>query len=273
MVQDSGMPPENGAPLLARCLEWQIEREERIAERVDRHEFGRAFLSPTIPLVWDANWVLIERAGMAADEIIEVADEVIGSAGMHHRTVVLLDPAEGNRLAPGFEARGWETDLGVCMVLRSEPDRDSPIEVAERRQMEIEPLRRRLIREDLAALGMDPRTTTGQLLEWSRRMGAADGDRWFVAPAGGEPESACRLLSRDRVGQVEDVGTLQGSRGQGLARAVTLAAVRASLAAGNELTYLAALANDWPRLFYARLGFAEVGNHYAFRRRPRSTRT
>jgi len=154
------------------------------------------------------------------------------------------------------------------MVLADVPDRDSAVEAAERRQEEIEPLRRRLIREDLALLGMDPATTTDQLLEWSRRIGAADGDRWFVAPAGDEFSSACRLLSRDRIGQVEDVGTLQEARSQGLARAVTLAASRASLAAGNELTYLAALANDWPRLFYARLGFEEVGNAYAFRRRP-----
>ena len=253
--------------LLTRCLEWEIEREVRIAERVDRHEWGRVFLSPAIPLVWDANWVLIERAGLGASGIIEIADAAIGSAGMHHRTVVTLDPAEGSRLASEFEARGWEVDLGVCMVLEGVPDRESAIEVTERRQEEIEPLRRRLIREDLAALGMDPVTTTKQLLEWSRRMGVADGDRWFVAP-GDEPSSACRLLSRDGIGQVEDVGTVREARGQGLARAVTLAAVRASLAAGNELTYLAALANDWPRLLYARLGFEEVGNTYAFRRRP-----
>ena len=243
-----------------------------IAERIDHHEWGRVFLSPAIPLVWDANWVLIERAGMAVDEIVEIADQAIGSAGMHHRTVVPLDPAEGSRLAPEFEARGWEVDTGVYMVLRGVPDRDSAVEVAERRQEEIGQLRRRLIREDLALLGLDPGTTTDQLLEWSRRMGASDGDRWFVAPAGDDPVSACRLLSRDGIGQVEDVGTLQEARGQGLARAVTLAAIRASLAAGNDLTYLAALADDWPRLFYARLGFAEVGNLNAFRRRPRSPR-
>ena len=219
--------------------------------------------------MWDANWVLIEKAGLTVDEIIRIADEALAQAGMQHRTVVTLDPAEGGRLASGFEERGWEVDLGVYMVLSGVPDSDSAIEVAERRQEEILPLRRRLIGGDLTVLGVDPEATTDQLLEWSERMGASDGDRWFVAPAGDEAMSACRLLSRDRIGQVEDVGTVSEARGQGLARAVTLAAMHASLAAGNELTYLAALANDWPRLFYARLGFEEVGNHCAFRRRPR----
>ena len=99
-------------------------------------------------------------------------------------------------------------------------------------------------------------------------MGEYDGDRWFVAPAGGDPASACRLLARDSIGQVEDVGTLPEARNQGLARAVTLAAARASEEDGNELTFLAAAADDWPRLLYARLGFDEIGQLHAFRRRP-----
>jgi hypothetical protein len=145
------------------------------------------------------------------------------------------------------------------------------VEVAECRQAEIEDLRRRIIRDDLAVLGQDNDVVVEQLLEWDRRIGEVDGDRWFVAPAD-EPASACRLLARDGIGQVEDVGTLAESRNRGLARAITLAAARASKRDGNELTYLGALANDWPRLLYAKLGFDELGGAYDFKRKPPSKR-
>jgi hypothetical protein len=253
--------------LLARILKWEIEREERIAERVDRHGWGRAFLSPTIPLVWDANWILIERPGMAVDEIIEAADGSIGSAGMRHRTVLALDPADGHRLRAEFEARDWGIEPGLHMLRRRAPDREPEMQVTQCRMHEIEDLRRDLIRGSLSDIGIHDEDVTEQLIEYERRLGVCDGDRWFVAPAGGRPASACRLLARDGIGQVEDVGTLPEARNQGLARAVTLAAARASEEDGNELTFLAAAADDWPRLLYARLGFDEIGSLHAFRRR------
>jgi ribosomal protein S18 acetylase RimI-like enzyme len=254
--------------LLARILEWEVEREKRIAEQVEEHDWGRAFLSPTVPLVWDANWILIEQTGMAVDEIVAAADGSIGSAGMRHRTVVARDPADGRRLAPEFESHGWGVEPGIRMVFRRAPDRQSEIKVAGHRMNEIGELRAELIRKQLAEIGVRDGAVTEQLLEWERRIGVCDGDRWFVAPADGEPASACRLLARDGIGQVEDVGTLPEARGQGLARAVTLAAARASESVGNELTFLAAAADDWPRLLYEKLGFDEIGCLSAFRRSP-----
>jgi ribosomal protein S18 acetylase RimI-like enzyme len=259
--------------LLRRLLDVELARDLEVSERVDSYEWGQAFLSPTLDRVWDANCIVIERAGMTADELIEAADEAIGSRGMRHRTVVVLHAVEGRRLEPELESRGWESEPGVYMEWRQQPDRESTIDVAERRQEEIEELRRRIISAELAAMGHYGDTVVEQLLEWDRRIGAVDGDRWFVAPANDEPASACRLLARDGIGQVEDVGTLPKMREQGLARAVTLAAARASQIDGNEITYLGALANDWPRLLYAKLGFEEVGYAYDFKLKPPKTRS
>jgi ribosomal protein S18 acetylase RimI-like enzyme len=259
------------ATLLKRCLDIELARDVVVSERVDRHEWGLALLSPSLNRVWDANCIVIERTGMPVGAIVDAADETIGAAGMDHRTVVIVDEDDGRRLAPEFEALGWESEPGVYMVLRRSRDREGEAPVAERRQAEIEGLRRELIRAELAVLGQEDETTIEQLLEWDRRVGEADGDRWFVAPAEGEPASACRLLARDGIGQVEDIGTLSERREQGLARAVTLAAARASQRDGSELTYLGALANDWPRLLYAKLGFDEVGCIQEFRRKPPST--
>jgi hypothetical protein len=259
--------------LLRRVVAFELARDVQVCERFERYEWGRAFLNPTLNLVWDANCIVVERAGMRADEIAEAADEVIGSAGMQHRAVVVYDEEEARRLEPELEELGWQSEPNVYMVLRRAPDSESTIEVAERPQDEIEDLRRRIITAELATIDEHGKAVVEQLLDWDRRVGKSDGDRWFVAPAGGEPASACRLLARDRIGQVEDVATLAESREQGLARAVTLAAARASVHDGNEFTYICALANDWPRLLYAKLGFDDVGYVYDFKRRPPKVRS
>ncbi|HJZ38656.1 MAG TPA: GNAT family N-acetyltransferase, partial [Solirubrobacterales bacterium] len=102
-----------------------------------------------------------------------------------------------------------------------------------------------------------------------RRYGEVAGDRWFVAPAEGEPMSACHLLRDGKgIGQVEEVGTLAPARERGLAKAIVLAAIAAAQEAGDTTIFLTAEAADWPQLFYARLGFETVGEITVLRRRP-----
>jgi hypothetical protein len=48
---------------------------------------------------------------------------------------------------------------------------------------------------------------------------------------------------------------------------VVLAAIAASRAE-NEVTFIVADADDWPRLLYEKLGFSSVGNLHALRRKP-----
>jgi predicted GNAT family acetyltransferase len=67
---------------------------------------------------------------------------------------------------------------------------------------------------------------------------------------------------------VEEVGTLPSHRNRGYARAVVLAAVAASVAAGHDLTFIGAYADDWPRRLYARLGFEEIGEEVVLYRKP-----
>ena len=257
--------------LFDRCYEFALEFETHIAEQVDDYPWGTAYLSPGIPKVWDASWLLVEQAGLSAEEIAVIADEVLGPAGFDHRTVAMRDPAERDRIAPGLEALGWEQDSAVYMALRRDPDREPAVGAEEVRHADILELRRQLIRGDLpsseAATAAD---TVEQLLEWDRRVGAVGGDRWFAARGpGGGFASCCCLLARGGIGQVENVGTLPEAREQGLARAVTLAAARASVVDGNDLTFTSALVDDWPRLMYDRLGFDAVGVDWAYRLRPR----
>ena len=66
---------------------------------------------------------------------------------------------------------------------------------------------------------------------------------------------------------VEEVGTLIAHRGRGLARAVVLAAVAYAARWGADLIVVAADADDWPQLMYARLGFAAIGRQVTLTRR------
>lgn len=250
-----------------RLLDFELALDERSNEEVVAYDWGRAFLSPTLPLAWDANWVLIERAGMTAAEAIAAAEESLAEYG--HRAIAIRDEAEGTRLAPQIAAiPGWEEEQNLYMLWRGgDGDLEPGAEVLETPLSGCEELRRELIRDEFSPDLDQLEETADQLLEMGRRTSGAGGDRWFVAPPE-QPASACCLLSGETIGQVEDVGTLSSARGQGLAQAVIKAAIAASRKAGHEHTFIVADADDWPRLLYAKLGFEPCGVIHVLRRAP-----
>jgi ribosomal protein S18 acetylase RimI-like enzyme len=252
-----------------RLLDFLLRLDEEASEEIGSHPWGRGFLCPSLPLVWDANWVLIEQAGLSIERVGAIADEVLGGRGFAHRAVAIYDRGEERRLSGAVaELPGWELETVLCMEHRGAPPGEPRTAVREARLEEIEPLRRELIRESLPAGTGRVEETIDQLAELDRRYGLAAGDRWFVAPADGEPASACRLFAKDGIGQIEDVGTLAPQRNRGLARSVVLAALAASGADGKETTFLLAEADDWPRLLYGRLGFETTGEMAVLRRKP-----
>jgi GNAT superfamily N-acetyltransferase len=269
-------------------LAFELALDEQVCDEVRRESWGRAFLTPSAPLIWDANWVGIERVGMSVGEVFAIADEVLGGAGFAHRTICLLDEADGRRLGEAVEAEsarwpGWEVERTRYMLWRGGPvypppaSSQKPADSADKCELdlvrevgldEIEGLRARLIGESMPR-GVDEfDATVDQLLELERRYGVVAGDRWFVAPAAGEPLAACRLLRGEGFAQVEDVATLESARGRGYAKAIVRATVAAAQATGDQPIFLVADAADWPQLMYAKLGFEAVGDITILRRRP-----
>jgi len=256
------------AAIARRLLEFELGLDTAVAEEVVEAEWGRAFLSPGLELVYDASFLSIERPGIGIEEAVGLADEVLGGAGLEHRTVIALDEGEAARLTGEVgRAPGWEVEYTDYMAWQRDGGRRPAATAREVSLEEIAPLRAELIEENLAEGSREPARTAEQLVELERRTGAVAGDRWFVAPAE-QPQAACCLLTDGTIGQVEDVGTLVRARGRGLAQSVVLAALAESRAAGHELTFLSAEAEDWPRLMYAKLGFRKVGGIEVLRRFP-----
>jgi GNAT superfamily N-acetyltransferase len=249
-----------------RLLEFELALDRRSNEKIVDYEWGTAFLSPALPLAWDANWALVERSGMTAAEVVAATEESLGD--FEHRAVAIRDEAEGERLAPKIEPLpGWETERNLYMILRGDSEPEVSDEVLETPLAGCEDLRRELIRGEFPADTDNLEELVHQLLEMGRRTGEAGGDRWFVAPEA-HPAAACCLLSSDEIGQVEDVGTLASARGQGLAQAAIRAAIAASRQAGHRHTFIVADADDWPRLLYEKLGFETCGVLHVFRKPP-----
>jgi predicted GNAT family acetyltransferase len=66
------------------------------------------------------------------------------------------------------------------------------------------------------------------------------------------------------VAQIEDVLTNPAHTGRGYARAIVADGLRRARAAGCDLVFVVADAQDWPKHLYARLGYATTGRTHVF---------
>jgi RimJ/RimL family protein N-acetyltransferase/predicted GNAT family acetyltransferase len=106
-----------------------------------------------------------------------------------------------------------------------------------------------------------------QLNEAKRHVAAAVPTRFFAAIVDDRAAGWCELRTRDGVAQIEDVEVLAEHRGQGLGRAVVQhALIQARRSA--DVVFLEALADDWPRELYAKLGFVSVDRRDVYTRLP-----
>jgi ribosomal protein S18 acetylase RimI-like enzyme len=252
-------------------LAFEVALDAEVCDEVHQESWGRLFLTASTPLIWDANWVAIEETGLSLEQVVAIADDALGGEGLGHRTIALIDEADGRRLGEELEAATarwprWEVERTRYMLWRGGEARPTTA-AREVRLEEIEALRKAIIEESMPPDG-GGQAAVDQLFEHDRRYGLAAGDRWFVAPAEGEPMSACCLLRKDGIGQVEEVGTLASARERGYAKTTVTAAIAASQAEGDRAIFLTADVADWPQLFYARMGFEVVGDLTVLRRRP-----
>lgn len=220
---------------------------------------GFAVLDDRYPGSYDDNKLILWDAGDPAT-VLRTAEEVL--AGFEHRLVHVDDDELGAALTPAFTAAGYRPAVNLVMAFHGDPPGGEP--AAEHLDLEtLVPVLRRHWRESLPDA---PEPTIEQLARRvETRLRGADlvGFRG-VRAADGELAARADLYVHDGVAQIEDVYTALRHRGRGHAR--TLLRSLLAEAAGGEPVFLVADADDWPKDFYARLGFAGIGRTHTFLR-------
>lgn len=249
---------------LERCISFLREIDRRAAGRRVPFRFGTAYLRDELPSVWSRNYLSLEHDldKVTAELLAAEAERVLGEAGVGHRKIEVFDAEIGERLAPELAKLGWQVESDVVMVAARAPHDEADLSVAEEvSHKALVPVWAEANRSDGH---IDDEEVIHQLAEGKRVLASAIDVRLFGARADGEIGAYCELYSLGGTGQIENVLTLERYRNRGLARALVLRALATSRAAGNDLTFLLANRDDWPKELYRKLGFDEVGFIYDF---------
>lgn len=233
---------------LARATTFERSLAERRAAAVVPVTGGVACLDPRVPASWEHNslW-LTEQLDVATIEA--EADRVLGRYA--HRRIVTTHPPPADL--------GWEIEELRVQVF--DPAAPEP---------PVRPGRAEAVtQETMAALWAS---------NWRREIeGIADdaiddlvGRESFanaharvvdlaVRGDDGVPLAGTQLRIDGATAAIEGVMTAPAARGQGLAAALVGDAVRRARSVGCDVIWLLCRADDWPRRWYERLGFVDVG--------------
>lgn len=226
---------------------WRfMRRADAAGETEEPVPLGTAVRDGRVPLRHDSNYLFVERPAGVEEILAELRrldlrvatipdDELAGAAEVSHR--------------------------GVVMVHRGSPP-EPPRRATEVSREALEPLRRAAI---LGAPWGSPEVAD-QLLAAKGLIAEVVAARFFAAVEDGEMVAAADLYLDPPDAQVEDVVTTEGARGRGHGTAVVLTAMAEAYAAGAEFVFLVADASDWPKDWYARLGFEPVGRYVKLQR-------
>jgi RimJ/RimL family protein N-acetyltransferase/ribosomal protein S18 acetylase RimI-like enzyme len=239
--------------VIDRIHAFRAALQDAAAEQRVPAAHGVGLFAPSVREVYDMNYVRAEQPAPAG-ELIADAERLMEDF-FHKR--VILERGDA-KTAAGFRARGWTVVPHLIMGVTREPDRrvDTSM-VREVSFAELTAARR----EVTVGEPWGDEEISSLLDDAKRLIMRAVPTRFFAAFADREVAAYCEVRSDGSVAQIEDVNTLPRFRGRGLGRAVVQHAVDEACAT-NEIVYLEALADDWPRQLYARLGFDVVGERH-----------
>lgn len=252
---------------LARAREFHRRIDERMSTDVVPFRGGVAYLDSEFSRRYTVNFLRIDDPTIApAEHWIGEADRLIGGRGMPHRTVLISDTEIAERMAFAFAEGGYALDRGVLMVQRDEPEREHDLsQVDEVTYEEGRPLFEEIVRRESWA---NDEVTVQMFADYREKLARKVGARFFVARVQGRPVSCCELYVEGDEAMVESVDTLEEFRGRGLASALVLRAAEEGRTMGAEWVHLWADLEDWPRDWYARLGFRGSARVLDFLRWP-----
>ncbi len=213
---------------------------------------GVAVLTSPVPASHQHNQLLVDGA-VDADVLVAEADRTLGGAGLPHRKARLA----GGHLAPtaaGLAARGWVVERVVGMVAPAGGLVDGRVE-----QVDAAALRSAW---DARWLRAEPGITAAEMAELADRYRLEEAVldlRYLAVRVAGTCVASGLLKIDGGTALLDMLATDPGHRGRGHGDALVDTSRALAAAAGCDLVGLEAVADDWPRAWYARRGFVEVG--------------
>ena len=234
-----------------RILEHRVHEAGALTQR--QFPGGVAYFNEELPLVWDVNFIRVDRPAV---DLVGTVEQL--QAHLGHYKVLIEDPAVLEAHSPELIGRGFaRRDL---VALARAPGGELDPDVREVPYDEVKPFRFAVHMEQLAPPREDVADQVGRVHD---RTHGITGERWLVIHAGGEPAGHLIVYSDDGLAQIEDVGVLKRFRGHGLARRLIAHALEL-VAADHDTVFITAETDDWPHGFYRRLGFEHVEDRADF---------
>jgi len=237
--------------VIEQIEEFRRALELAAAERRVPTTEGIGLFSDSVSNVYDANFFSVEGPDGNANRIAAETESVMER--YHHRRVIV---ERGNdALAAALMRNGFQLSTHLVLAHAREPDRR--VDTSMVREVEFE----QLVPARTATTVAEPwgdHEIAAQLNGAKRLIMRAVPTRFFAAVVDGQIASYCELRSDGRTAQIEDVEAVHAFRGRGLGRAIVQYALDEARR-DHDVVFLEALADDWPRLLYERLGFDVVG--------------
>ena len=236
------------------------EAAGRAATRIEGLDGLFAVVDERWPVSHDNNKVVVTQP-VAPETVLAFADDSLGGAGVAHRQVLAFEG--GDEVAPVAREAGYTVETLVVMTL--DPDFDqAPRPDVDVREIDEDALSGVLVETWSAGNPEMSEETVRQLV--ARRVAFDAPVTAFAAFAEGRPVAHLDLRRRDGVAEIDNVGTLPDHRNHGYARALVLHAIARARSQGDDLIFLLADAEDWPRELYAKLGFGVIGEIHELHR-------
>lgn len=220
------------------------------AERRVPSELGEGLFADSIPDVYDHNYLSVEETARQADEVAEETDVLMERH--FHRRVVLERGSDV--LSAEMLPLGYIPSRHLVLAHTRRPDRI--VDTSMVRDVPFDEIAAVRTQEIVRAPWGDE-VIARQLNRAKELIAAAIPTRFFAAFAGDEVAGFCEVRSDGRTAQIEDVEVAPAFRGRGLGRAVVQHALLEAKRE-HDVVFLEALADDWPRQLYDKLGFDVV---------------
>jgi GNAT superfamily N-acetyltransferase len=255
-----------------RIADWYAELAWRRGTTVvTPDDTSWILLSPEWPHSYANNGILL-RADPGADALIAWGDAHLGGAGLDHRYVfALTDLSLATR--EELTAGGYLCEAEVIQV---RPVGSAPI-VSPRGIVveEVPPDAVSALHEALWREEWMPSATpeTVRQLVARRTSYTRSGEMVTLLvrdPTTGAPAATTDVCIAGWAAELDGVATREAFRGRGYGDAMVAAALLVAADRGCEFVALTAMADDWPKDWYARRGFVTTGPAWAATRLPPS---